>query len=133
MNGLDLDAIRARANAATPGTWIVYDAGEEDFPSWWVWRKDKLPYYGGILAPASEHADEPGGIGLVATDDVDHTEQEHLDAEFIAHARADVPALITEVRRLKDELKRIRALCDAQGEDSYVMVHALRAILGEQP
>ena len=29
-----------------------------------------------------------------------------VDAEFIAHARADVPALIAEVRKSQDELRR---------------------------
>lgn len=32
------------------------------------------------------------------------------DAEFIAHARADVPALLAEVRRLRAAAERVRAL-----------------------
>lgn len=44
--------------------------------------------------------------------------------------------LAVQVLRTEDALAaigRVRALCEAQGADSYVMVHALRAAIGQPP
>lgn len=74
----DLDAIEARANAATEGPWAA----------------DRLE--GNLDSLYSRVAEV--GMWLEA------------DAEFIAHARADVPALVAEVRRLRAAEERVRAL-----------------------
>jgi hypothetical protein len=71
MTALNLDAIEARANAATKGPWDLH-------------RK-------GILAGVTD----PDGDGYIAEPPLRWT-----DAEFIAAARQDVPALVAEVRRL---------------------------------
>lgn len=71
-SGLDLDVIEARANAATPGPW-------------------------GALSPRADGASpvtRAGGAWIAPFTAED-------DAEFIAHAREDVPALVDEVRRLR--------------------------------
>lgn len=71
---LDLDAITARAEAATEGPWSTSQST----------RNSRL--YG---------INEP--LGYVTL----HAETVTLnDAEFIAHARQDVPALVAEVHRL---------------------------------
>jgi len=75
MADAELEAIKARVEAATPGPWDA-SAPDEDGESivgapgeWWDW---------------------------------DHTTCEHYDdAVFIAHARTDVPALVAEVERLR--------------------------------
>jgi hypothetical protein len=76
---LDLDAIEARANAATEGPWVAH-------PDGLVWTERPIP------------GDPVSGS----------TEVE--DAEFIAAARADVPALVAEVRRLRAELEQARQI-----------------------
>lgn len=71
MTFLDLDAIKARAGAATEGPWLNY-GGEN---------------YAIISAPE--------------IDELAHVGSTNNDAEFIAHARTDVPALLAEVERLR--------------------------------
>lgn len=97
MTAADLDAIEQRANAATEGPWENYGGGEINqhfsLPEPWatVVSTDVacMAYcYGGSAAGVER--DE--------------------DAEFIAHARDDVPALLAEVRRLRSADERVRAL-----------------------
>ena len=75
---LDLDAIEARANAATDGPWTLHEDDGDTFraPAWEV-----RPASGEMVARLRDWAS--------------------ADAEFIAHARTDVPALLAEVRRLR--------------------------------
>ncbi len=77
MTDAELDAIRARAEAATPGPWgITADSKPNDFD---------------IAGP------EPGDTrGMFWREE---------DAGFVAHARTDVPALLDEVKRLRALLK----------------------------
>lgn len=79
---LDIDAIKARADAATPGPWEakcihVYMGGEGQYR---VGPPNRPPSFQGVVSPS--------------------------DAEFFAHAREDVPALVAEVER-QDEVIRI--------------------------
>lgn len=78
----DLDAIEARANAATPGPWR---AGTEEFID-----------YGAVFGRQIEE----DGLSRVRCL-VDDLSDIPGTAEFIAHARTDVPALVAEVRRLR--------------------------------
>jgi hypothetical protein len=71
---LDLDAIEERVNEATPGPWETGMRGA---------RKNVYP--------------------LLSSDAVAYTSGTD-DADFIAHAREDVPKLIAEVRRLRAEV-----------------------------
>ena len=77
---LDLDAIEARAEVATPGPWTIKRGGVRS--SEWLLDPD---------------LDGWGHIDFEA------------DAEFIAAARSDVPALVAEVRRLQAERDEARA------------------------
>ena len=75
MTDDELDAIEARCNKATPQDWYaVTDIGGE---SW---------------------------VAFGASEDIVADNCALDDAVFIAAARADVPALIAEVRRLREEL-----------------------------
>ena len=77
MNEQELQEIEERANKATPGPWMeVAESGE-----WWIAGPD-----------ASENF-------VMATNASENILQ--ADIDFIAHARADVPALIAEVRSLR--------------------------------
>lgn len=78
---VDLDAIKARLNAATPGPWKVAIRQ----PSYHYW---------------SSH-------GIDAKDDPVIEPSDYLsldDAEFIANTPSDIAALIEEVERLQGEL-----------------------------
>lgn len=72
---LDLDAIQARADAAKPGAWHYY-VGDAEYLSevpWWFKDGTGLEILGRLTPP------------------------DDRDAEFIAHARADVLAMAAEL------------------------------------
>lgn len=96
---LDLDAIEARANAATEGPWTAY-------PDGFVWTKQPI-----LGDPVS------GSVELA-------------DAQFIAAARQDVPALVAEVRRLRAALGQIADMCDCRRGDLCASAVAHRALHG---
>lgn len=79
----ELDEIQARANAATPGPWRARACGE-------------------IVAGRHVVATSDGGGGSVW---VEWRNEE--DKRFAAHARADVPRLIAEIRRLQGEWRKL--------------------------
>lgn len=85
--GLDLDAIRERADAATKGPWHVEYCGERGYP--------QRVCNDAAVTVADTHW---GGGGLAP------------DAEFIAHAREDVPALLAEIQQLRAELEAVRGV-----------------------
>lgn len=78
----ELKAIEDRANAATEGPWLVPEKGYDGDDL--IIGKDKFRVAGYCCC---------GGFTL----------QE--DADFVSDARADIPALIAEVRRLREENK----------------------------
>lgn len=81
---LDLDAVEARANAATPGPW--WGGGD---------RQSRNAY--GLVGRTTDRG-TGNAIAVLSGTDMDRV----ADAEFIAAAREDVPALIAEVRRLRE-------------------------------
>lgn len=87
MTDLDLDAIEARANAATAGPWRVWSGSRVEHKS--------------AVETAWSHDADGGDTELVA--DCCPT----ADAAFIAHSRTDIPALVTEIRRLRAEVERL--------------------------
>lgn len=90
--GLDLDAIEARATAASDGPWIVVHEP--------AWEADDVQHPDVIKvgAPLYVGDDEPVTICLVSADYEDDPVAVLGDAEFIAHARTDVPALAKRLR-----------------------------------
>jgi hypothetical protein len=82
---LDLDAIRARVDNATEGPWVAHSGYVETVPEFDLHRFDIM---GETISQSAESR----------------------DAEFIAHARTDVPALLAEVERLRN------AACDLLDE-----------------
>lgn len=77
MAELDLDAIEVRDKRATEGPWLASHNITED------------TYDVSVLYS--------NGIGVVIAD----CRRRSADAEFIAYARTDIPALVAEVRRLR--------------------------------
>jgi hypothetical protein len=93
MTDLDLEAIKARADAATPGPWDV-----------------QTPHV--HMDGTTQVRVAPIGKPKIFVDTMSQ-----LDAEFIAHARADVPALLARIAELEAERRRSPAengeACDA--------------------
>ena len=79
MDRTRLDAIRARCEAATPGEWTA------------VWRGNTVKSHAVITKIFGQSI--TGGISPRTG-----------NAEFIAHARTDVPDLLAEIERLTAEL-----------------------------
>lgn len=80
----DLTAIRARAEAATPGPWTTWVDGHNN--------------HSGVCT-------DDGEVGI--SDDV-----EGADAEFIAHARTDVPALLDALEAAQSRIDKAKAAID---------------------
>lgn len=95
---LDLDAIEARAYAAAPLPWspLFADLDGEYVPlSWWMAYDDPEDPHGRFDWP-----------------------QIQADAEFIAHARTDVPALVAALRKAEAQVAAVLAL-HTRGRDRY--------------
>lgn len=112
------DAIRARIDAATPGPWFVvglpWNAGTP-----FVVAGHEDPHYGTFVADLENLAAE------VMDDDARLARNEVADAEFIAHAREDVEALLNDVEFLEGEAKRAWTQVGRQAD---IKAKALRAI-----
>ena len=96
MNAEQIKAIEDRANAATPGSWKVIDKGNT------------------VKSVA------------VTTLAVAWSQQEMIcpnmspktaNADFIANARTDIPALLIHIREQQAEIDRLKKLLDAAVED----------------
>jgi hypothetical protein len=121
---VDLDAIEARAEAAAPGDHWFADLEPEDqrccaaFTSYEVW--------------AAQDPDEESNNGVVTEFGC-----KKVDAEFIAHARTDVPALVAELRAAREVVKAAQQR-RAKGapdhpiwRDFDATLAAYRAVVGE--
>lgn len=86
---LDLSAIKARAEAATPGPW------------------SDLCYIVYAQTKPGSTFDIPLADASLDECPFSHDQCE-ANAQFIAHARTDIPALIAEVERLNGEVARLR-------------------------
>jgi hypothetical protein len=89
MNEQELDVIKARCDAATQGPWMVGDGSPERL----------------YLGADAVMCDVRGVVcGRAIYGNSAYDKQTYADIEFIATARQDVPALLTEVERLSSEL-----------------------------
>jgi hypothetical protein len=109
-----LDDIETRANAATPGPWCT--------DSWEI-------YQGTEYVAGAEWIGETCRAGEM--------DDSRADAEFVAHARTDVPALLAEVRRLgaalaeaAEDLTWLRCL-EAAGVDNWEGIETAIEMRGE--
>ena len=96
LTDAEIDAIEERANAATPGPWAAYGPMELHGGAYLyteiMTAPDNLPQIG-----------ETDSEGLMTARNRDNHEN---DAEFMAHARTDVPRLIATIRALRKERER---------------------------
>jgi len=103
VEGLDLAAIRARCEAATPGPWAreEYEDGDQGEGPTGVYPGSRGPIVEGrtIVRYYQPKGPEDGdGVEELAEAYCNH------DAAFIAHARTDVPALLARVEELTARL-----------------------------
>ena len=99
----EIEEIRERAEAATEEPWVKWVSGPEVFS--------------GVTK------NEPGSISheeqICTLDDfMRDASQVDDDARFIAHARTDIPRLLDEVERLREERDRYREALTAIHEMS---------------
>ena len=111
-----LDEIEARANAATEGPW--YHRGDQD----------EVPQ---VMGPLKE-------VGHLLTQSwIAYKVCERPDAEFIAHAREDVPALVAALRGVLELHAETPYGCAVCEEQNWALpwpcptVAAIRQHLGE--
>jgi hypothetical protein len=102
VSTLDIDAIEARANAATPGPWEVVRFDNHSCSAVYG-----IGQYAGGLAPPVVvswcEGDNPQGHKAEYGGSSDE------DDAFISASRTDIPALCAEVRRLRVQLENARA------------------------
>lgn len=98
----DLTAIRQRAEAATPGPWTAAEWFGSDEGGWAAIG----PHHTTDIDDV-EFADEPDGIVHARA---------KLDADFIAHARDDIPYLLDRIEVLEQALVTARTALRAGGE-----------------
>jgi hypothetical protein len=113
----DLDAIQKRADEATPGPWHwTHKACNEEIaerekergrkPKWrnkWIFRLQGSPRddaWDKVIAELNWES--------VKGSEIAQSHPAPVDCTFIAHARTDVPRLLAEVRRLREENARLR-------------------------
>lgn len=114
---LDLAAIEARCNAATPGPWRVgyatgrctlphvHGVGDCDYRVSW-WDEEQLH---DITRDAPVGAPYDDAVKVCGNYNVESGGVVHeCDAAFIAHAREDIPALLARVRELEARLAALR-------------------------
>lgn len=94
MTDDELAAIERLCNSATPGPWKYTDFRGDDI------RLDMVSQDGDGGADAFDHASD--------WTDLLTGENRYADAALMAYARTDVPALIAEVRRLRELLSQAR-------------------------
>lgn len=109
MTQKQIDEIKARCEAATPGEWEYQAEGDGEFVSYYTEPSNgfvrELPFITvGVDTPEETGNDEP----------FYYVEVSEADAEFIAHAREDIPLLLDYIK----ELKKDNALRQAHEEQA---------------
>lgn len=107
MTHEELQAIKARAEAATPGPW------RQGFASMSCVRPHETASHPGPpecvydvmkWIDSNDHVSAANGDEICGPDDYGNHPREN-DCAFIAHARTDVPALVAEVERLREMIR----------------------------
>ncbi len=113
-------AAKARAEAVTPGDWSAHEWGYNGSTAWEVWAP-----VAGRASSASIRIADCHSTGRCRP-------AEQADAEFIAHARTDVPALVSALERVLALADQIRnAGDDAMMNCNIVAAAIRRAVEGD--
>ncbi|MFF5993436.1 hypothetical protein AAGS61_01620 [Lysinibacillus sp. KU-BSD001] len=92
MKAEQLQVIKERAEKATNGPWKVVKSEESGVQIGTTWESGQLK----ACVPVVTTAHGKGSVTVYIND---------RNAEFVAHAREDVPALIAEIERLQASLE----------------------------
>lgn len=117
MSKPDLDAIRARVEAATEGPWAAQDY-------------DTAPGDEGSCITAGEPGMGQRAIAYAIAYPWTTPESCAADAEFIAHARQDIPNLLTYIGELETLLDEVRALAGPDNESGMISASAIFHTIG---
>lgn len=109
MSKPDLAAIRARVEAATEGPWEWEATNPAMSGEHWTMRIQGKP---GIRFAVAEYQHGTG------------------NADFIANARQDVPALLTYIDELENQLDEVRALVGPDNESGMISASAIFHTIG---
>ena len=93
---LDLEAIKARSEAATEGPW--------------EWDNPTIGQHWSRPEPWATVVDDEVNCGGYCYGGSSSPIKSDADGQFIAHAREDIPALLYEVERLQHRLDAVEAL-----------------------
>jgi hypothetical protein len=112
MTPEQLAAIKARAEAATPGPWVpeFSDIYLQKYGPEYCWESGYFVLRSPEGAVVDYWANQADDSGLLL---------ERPDAEFIANARQDVPALLAEVERLQRAAAAYEVELAATAERSF--------------
>lgn len=119
-----LAEIQARVEAATEGPWGVGD--DDQMPN----RLTHRMGYAHSLAPEpNDPIDPTEGSPRVFTCDIDHGQitvhEAEANAEFVSHARTDVPNLLAHIAALTEENGKLRASMARAVEIEQELRHGL--------
>jgi hypothetical protein len=127
---LDLDAIEARAEAATPGPWrqTTSKRGYRDV------LQTPDSYGDRMIAKIDQEA------FIVSRRDARMLRCPNADADFIAHARIDIPALVAELRAAREVVEAAAVAITLRTDEAFYgamnrladALAAYRAVVGEQ-
>ena len=95
----DLEAIKARAAAATEGPW--------------EWDDPTIGQHWSRPEPWATVVDDEVNCGGYCYGGSSSPIKSDADGQFIAHAREDIPALVAEVERLREEREELQRRLDA--------------------
>ena len=116
----DLDAIEARLEAATPGPWTAQNL-EADHGHQGIFWVSNLSEGSKTIAEVDANDD---GVEVVWS---------FKDAEFIAHARTDIPFLLDLVRKQEDLLTAVLDLANVSGRRGWrINADDIRKTLGAE-
>lgn len=113
---LNIEEIKARHEAATPGPWYLGMSGAN-------FEGFSLEYHIATVYNKKIYAQPPGGQFPAA------------DADFIAHARTDIPELLAEVERLTAENQQnadyaeiYKDICDKYGKNFRTLLDKAKVL-----
>lgn len=114
---IDIEAIEARANAATSGEWRIAES---------KWNLKNKPWRGAVGIENELYLAVPSLAAWFTRGNPD-------DPIFVANARADVLALLAEVRRLRAALAAADAIRDSEDEVEVVAMAVAACVHSNEP
>lgn len=130
MNAAQLEAVRARHGAATPGPWRWADwsciLGNKENP----FRRDHLTVdlTGAGHEPRVLGKEELVGVLVMKADYCGPDRDE--DGAFLAHSWQDTRDLLAEVDRLRGVVTAVNELIEGEGDDHEVAIKIGRVVRG---